>query len=173
LIFDKVKMWSQKFNNSGKDHLYLGVPILVTVLLKLIILMTLYDSPVNNDATVYINSARQYLMGNFTEGIIIYPQPAYPLLLVLIHFVIPDWIFSGYFISIVSMILATIPLYYLTKTMFDKKAAFWACLIFAILPRMNEWSMNISRDPLFLFLFMSCVYLSLKFIKEKTGSFLL
>jgi 4-amino-4-deoxy-L-arabinose transferase-like glycosyltransferase len=160
-------MWNQSFNDSAKDRIYLGIPILISLLIKLILLAGLYNSPINNDGTLYINAARQYAMGNFAEGLNLYPMPAYPLLLASVHTIIPDWIFSGFFISVMSILLVTIPLYYLTKTMFSAKAGFWACLILAVLPRMNEWSMNISRDPLFLFLLISSVYFSLKAITEK------
>jgi hypothetical protein len=51
--------------------------------------------------------------------------------------------------------------------MFGVKEGFWACLIFAILPRMNEWSMYVSRDSLFLVLISFCIFFSLKTILKK------
>ena len=167
LIIDKIRMFKQNLNDRDSDLLYLGVPICISLLIKIILLAVLFNSPINNDGTLYINAAKQYAMGNFAEGLGLYPMPAYPLLLVFVHYIIPDWVFAGFFISVLSMLLVTIPLYYLTKTMFSAKAGFWACLILAVLPRINEWSMNISRDPLFVFLFVASVYFAFKVITEK------
>jgi 4-amino-4-deoxy-L-arabinose transferase-like glycosyltransferase len=161
-----MRNYYQYFNNNERDWLFLGVPLLISLLIKLILILVLYSSPINNDGILYINAARQYAMGNFANGLALYPMPVYPLLLTFIHMVIPDWITAGYFIAVSSMVLAIIPLYYLTKIMFSKRAAFWACLAFAILPRMNGWSMNISRDPLFLVLFISCIYFAFRSIRR-------
>lgn len=167
LIIDKIRMFKKSLIDRDSDLLYLGIPICISLLIKIILLAVLFNSPINNDGTLYINAARQYAMGNFAEGLSLYPMPAYPLLLVFVHIIIPDWVFAGFLISAFSILLVTIPLYYLTKTMFSVKAGFWACLILAVLPRMNEWSMNISRDPLFLLLFISSVYFAFKAITEK------
>ncbi len=161
-----MRNWYQNSNDNERDWFFLGVPILISLLIKLILVLALYSSPINNDGILYINAAKQYAMGNFADGLALYPMPAYPLLIAMTHMTIPDWIIAGYFISVSSMILVLIPLYYLTKNMYNKRVAFWACFIFAILPRMNGYSMNISRDPLFLVLFISCVYFSLRSIRE-------
>ncbi len=172
LIIDKVRVWRQNLNEIEQDRLYLGIPLLVSLLIKLILIAVLYNSPINNDGTLYINAARQFAAGNFAEGLALYPMPAYSLLLVLVHTIISDWIFAGFLISVLSIVLVTIPLYYLTKIMFDAKTGFWACLIFAVLPRMNGWSLHLMRDPLFLFFIISCIYFALKSISEKNLFFI-
>lgn len=162
-----MRIWHKNFNGKNEDWIYLGLPIAISVIIKLILLTALYNTLFNNDATIYINAAKQYAMGNFTNGLAIYPMPAYPMLLALVHLLIPDWILAGYFISIISMILVTIPLYFLTKIMFDNKVAFWTCIVFAVIPQVNEWSLSIIREPLFLLLFISSVYFALRSILEK------
>ena len=111
MIAERLRMWNQTFSESEQDRLFLGVPILISIIVKLILLLFLYNSPINNDGTLYINAARQYAMGNFAAGLAYYPMPAYPLLLSFVHIVIPGWIMTGYLISLVSMVLVTIPLY--------------------------------------------------------------
>ena len=115
---------------------------------------------------MYITVAKYFANGEFAKGLSLYPMPLYPLLLVFVHFLIPDWIVSGYVVSITSMILATIPLYYITKTLFGIKPAFWASVIFALLPEFNKWSFYISRDALFLFIFGSAIYFSWQSVKK-------
>lgn len=148
---------------SGKKH---SLFLVISLFVKLILLSTLYQSTINMDGILYINAARQYAAGNIANGLALYPMPGYPLLIALFHILIPDWIFAGYMISIMSMVLAIIPLYCLTKYMFGMRAAFWASLVFAILPKINEWSLYVSRDPLFLFIFAWCIYFAIISIRS-------
>ncbi|SDT84223.1 glycosyltransferase family 39 protein [Desulfobacula phenolica] len=149
----------------------LGIPLVVSLIVKLILLSILHQATINMDGILYINAARQYAVGNMAAGLAMYPMPAYPMLISLTHKIIPNWIVAGYFISITSMVLATVPLYYLTKTMFGMKEAFWASLIFALLPKMNEWSLYVSRDPFFLLISAWFIYVGLK-SSRKTDLFL-
>ncbi len=154
-------------NDNKKILLYLIIPLLVSLTVKLILITALFNSSINSDGILYITAAQHYANGEFAKGLALYPMPFYPLLLAFVHLLIPDWILSGYVISITSMILATIPLYYITKTLFGVKPAFWACMLFAFLPEFNEWSLYISRDSLFLFIFGSSVYFGLQSLKKK------
>jgi len=144
------------------NWLCLGIPLAVSLVVKLILLSILHQGTINIDGILYINAAKQYAAGNMATGLSIYPMPVYPMLIALTHTMITNWINAGYFISIISMVLATIPLYYLTKTMFGIKEAFWASLIFALLPKMNEWSLYVSRDSLFLLISACFIYVGLK-----------
>ncbi len=159
-----------KLSEKKQTFFCLGIPLLVSVLIKLVILAGLFDSAINNDGILYIAAAKHYSAGEFAKGLSLYPMPVYPILLALVHFIIPDWIVSGYFISCVSITLSAIPLYYLTKALFGIGAAFWASLIFAVLPMMNEWFLYLSRDPLFLLVSSSFIYWGLKSIREKGQS---
>ncbi len=134
--------------------------------IKLILLSLRYQSAVNMDGTLYITAAMHFAEGDWTSGLMIYNRPAYSLLLALTHTIIPDWLGAAYFISIASMVIATIPLYLLTKELFGIKAAFWACMIFAILPKINEWSFYVSRDAVFLAIAAWFVYIALKSYKN-------
>ncbi len=167
MTIDRIINFHNNLNDKEKDLFYLGVLLLVSILIKSILFIALYNSPINNDGTLYINAARQYAMGNFANGLELYPMPVYPMLIAFVHIFIPDWIISGYLISFSSMIFVTIPLFFLIKMMFDNKVAFWAGLVFAVLPKLNEWSFNIIRDPLFLLLFVLSVYFALRSISEK------
>ncbi len=170
-LFEKIikNLFSKdnSYVNDNKTSLYyLSISILISLTVKLILATALFDSSINSDGILYITAAQHYANGEFAQGLSRYPMPFYPLLLVLVHFLIPDWILSGHIISIASMKLATIPLYYITKTLFGIKPAFWACIIFAFLPEFNQWALYISRDALFLFVFGSCVYFSLQSFKK-------
>jgi hypothetical protein len=165
-FFKEKSTWASALNDNSKNWLCLGVPLLVSLLVKMVLLALLHDGSVNMDGTLYIRAAIQFAEGNFSNGLAIYPMPVYSLLIALTHMMIPDWVVAGYLISIVSIVLATIPLYFVTKNMFGRRSAFWACLVFAFLPEMNEWALYISRDALFLLLFAWCVFFALRSIRE-------
>ena len=54
-------------------------------------------------------AARQIAAGNIEGALSLYPMPVYPLLLTLVHFVIPDWIAAARIIGIAALTLAVIP----------------------------------------------------------------
>jgi hypothetical protein len=161
-IFFQKSFLPKELDESSLNRICLGIPIAVSLCVKLILLSILHQDAINMDGILYINAARQYAAGNMAAGLAIYPMPAYPMLIALTHTIIPNWIMAGYLISVISMVLATIPLYHLTKTMFGMKEAFWAALIFALLPKMNAWALYVSRDPLFLLISAWFVYTGLK-----------
>lgn len=113
---------------------------------------------INRDGVLYIYAAQQFSAGHFKEGLSIYPMPLYSLLIAVAHFFIHHWIAAARFISIASMVLALIPLYLLSKDLFDRRAAFWGCLLFAVAPMPNNWAVDVIRDPAFLFFFAWAVY---------------
>ena len=166
MFFMQKNPYASTLNNNEHNWFWLGGVLLVSLLIKMVLLFLLHDGAINTDGTLYIRAAIQFAEGNFSNGLALYPMPVYSLLIAFTHMLIPDWVIAGYMISIVSIVLATIPLYYLTEYIFGMKSAFWACLIFACLPKMNEWALYISRDALFLLLFAWCVYFALRSIRE-------
>ena len=78
LIIDKIKIFKQSLIDRDSDLLYLGIPICISLLIKVFLLAALFSSPINNNGTLYINAVKQYAMGNFAEGLGHNPIPAYP-----------------------------------------------------------------------------------------------
>ncbi|MBW2344631.1 MAG: glycosyltransferase family 39 protein [Deltaproteobacteria bacterium] len=88
----------------------------------------------------------------------LHPMPAYPFLIAIVHFIIPNWVAAAKVISISTSILVLIPLYLLAKDLFDRKAAFWGCLAFAFAPFPNGCAVEVIRGPSFLFFLAWAVY---------------
>ncbi len=105
--------------------------------------------------------------GMYKEGLTIYTMPLYPFLISLMHQIISNWVLAGRLISYFFMALTVIPLYLLSRDLFDRRAAFWSCLTFALLPETLLNSNSVLRDPgFFLFLAWS-VYFGQKVIHSK------
>lgn len=141
------------FKQLATENKALLAIIALSILLKGLLL--LYAPVVNPDATTYIAAAQKHSEGLFAEGIHHYRMPFYPLLLAVVHFVVPDWILAGQLLSALPLVLSLIPLYILTLRLFDKKSALAASLLFTVLPVFNEASVEIMRDPLFLLFTLS------------------
>jgi hypothetical protein len=126
-----------------------------------------WNADLNFDGEIYIAAARKYAAGMYREGLAIYPMPLYPYLISLMHRIIPNWVLAGRLISYFSMTLTVIPLFLLSKDLFNRRAAFWGCIAFSLLPDTLLHSNSVMRDPPF-FLFATCaVYFAQKALQSK------
>jgi 4-amino-4-deoxy-L-arabinose transferase-like glycosyltransferase len=129
------------------------------------IILALFTKVINSDGVLYITAAQQFASGDFRAGLAIYPMPAYSLLILLVHFLIRDWIVAALTVNIVMSVSILIPLYLLTKNLFDQRVAFWACLAFALSPLPNHWSVLVIRGPSFMFFFAWTAYFGYRAIQ--------
>jgi hypothetical protein len=121
----------------------------------------------NFDGEVYISAARKFAAGMYREGLTIYPMPIYPYLIALMHRIIPNWISAGRLISYFSITLSVIPLYLLSKDLFNRRAAFWGSIAFTLLPETLLHSNSVMRDPPFFLFFTWAVYWAQKSLCSK------
>lgn len=144
-------------------------PIAVLMALSLVLKLILFGfgQVVNPDGVLYIAAARQIAAGHLSEALKLYPMPAYPMLLTLVHLVLSDWVAAGRLIGIGALVLATIPLYGITRIIFNRQTAFWAALCFALTPEANDQTLMVLRDPVFLLLALSAVWCALRGLHEK------
>ena len=157
-----------KVNNSflqSETKRDLLILLLFSAALKISI--SLFIKVINQDGELYITVAQKIAEGAFKEALTIYGMPLYPLLIALTHYVIPNWIAAARFVSIAASILTIIPLYLLTREIFHRQAALWACAAFALLPLSNHLSVAIMRDPLFLFFLAYAVLFAQRAITSK------
>ena len=142
-----------------------GLVFFLCLSLLIKVILALFTKVINPDGVLYITAAQQFASGDFRAGLASYPMPAYPLLILLVHFFIRDWIIAALFLNIVMSVSILIPLYLLTKEMFDQRAAFWASVAFALSPLANHWSVEVIRGPSFMFFFAWAVYFGYRAIQ--------
>jgi 4-amino-4-deoxy-L-arabinose transferase-like glycosyltransferase len=129
--------------------------------------MSLFIKVINHDGVLYITAAQKLAAGSFREALHIYGMPLYPLLIALTHYVVPNWVAAARLVSVSASVFTIIPLYFLTKETFHRKAALWACCAFAILPTSNHLAVEVVRDPLFLFFLSWFIYYTYRSINSK------
>jgi len=167
MIIEKISDWTET-----KKGLYFILGL--SAFIKVLVLIALSGTAINNDGLLYISAAQQFASGNFREGLALYPMPLYSFLITIVHFIISDWVLAARLISLLSMVLAIIPLYLISKELFNYRIAFWGCIAFALTPLPNSWVVYVTRGPVFIFFFAWAVYFALKAIRsKKTGFFVL
>jgi len=141
--------------------------LLLSAILMGALFIVRWNADLNFDGEIYIAAARKYAAGMYREGLAIYPMPLYPYLISLIHRIIPNWVLAGRLISYFSITLTVVPLYLLSKDLFNRPAAFWGCIAFILLPETLLHSNSVMRDPPFFLFAMCAVYFAQKALHSK------
>ncbi len=142
------------------SRMALGAVILLSLAVKIVLLQA--DKTINTDGILYITAAKYFDSGRYAEGMALFRMPAYPFLLHLMHTIIPDWITAARCLSILAYTATILPLYGLTRRLFDHQSAIWACVLFALSPMVNIKAMDVVRDPIFILLLASYLFCFLK-----------
>lgn len=143
----------------------------LSAIIKISVLIALSDKAINNDGLLYISAAQQFASGNFKEGLALYPMPLYPFLITIVHFLISDWVLAARFISLSFLVLSIIPLYLISKDLFNNRVAFWGCFAFALSPLPTSWVAYVIREPAFIFLLAWAGYFAQRAIRFKRLTF--
>jgi len=154
----------ERVNGLVDRHPVIGIMGL-SLLIKLILLS--FDQVINPDGVLYIAAAQQMADGNMAGALKLYPMPSYPLLLAFVHLIIPDWITTARIIGTAALVLASIPIYGITRILFNRQAAFWATLCLALTPEANDQALMVIRDPVFLLAALTAVFFLLKGIRRQ------
>lgn len=143
----------------------------LSAIIKISVLIALSDKAINNDGLLYISAAQQFASGNFKEGLALYPMPLYPFLITIVHFLISDWVLAARFISLSFLVLSIVPLYLISKDLFNNRVAFWGCFAFALSPLPTSWVAYVIREPAFIFLLAWAGYFAQRAIRFKRLTF--
>jgi hypothetical protein len=158
-----VKKFSQlKWSTTQRDLLFL---LLFSAILKTA--MALLMPVINHDGPLYIAAAQKIASGSLKEGIGSFHMPYYPLLIVFAHYIVPNWVVAAHLVSLLASVFTIIPLYLLTRNSFGRESAVGACIAFTFIPLSNHLSVEVIKDPSFLFFFAWAVYFAQRAIHSK------
>ncbi len=159
-LLNRIVEWT-----GGKQGLFFLLGL--SAFLKIVFLIVLSDKVINSDGVIYVSAAREFAEGNFRESLAIYSMPLFPLVIAFAHVFIPSWLMAARFISIVSLILAVIPLYLVARDLYNRKVAFWGCLAFILAPINQEWAVLVYRGPIFLLFFAWAVFFAQRALSDE------
>jgi hypothetical protein len=140
--------------------------LVLSAVLRGLVLVCKADTPIADDGLTYIAAAQQFAMGNFAEGLAIYPMAAYPLLIAIMHWFVPHWVTTARLISLGSLSLVLIPLYLLAEDLFDRRVAFWSCVAFILSPEPLSLTLAAMRDEPFVLVFTLGVYFAQRALRS-------
>jgi len=107
----------------------------------------------------FIPLAKLFAEGNFKAALGHGQLPLYPILIALLSKTGLDFEISGRLVSFTFSLMTIFPLYFLIKKIFNSKVAFIGCMFVAIHPYFARFSVDVLKDPLYVFLFISSIWL--------------
>jgi hypothetical protein len=131
----------------------------------------------SRDSISYVRIAWQLEQGAWRRVMPSAPQhPGYPLAVLALsqtvrHFLPDDppraWQISGQLVSALASLLLIVPMYFMGRELFERRIAFWSCLLFQCLPTSGKIMGDALSDTLFLLfactaLWMACLALRLR-----------
>jgi hypothetical protein len=120
--------------------------------------MALRITSVCPDGVLYIHLAQAIEAGDFHAAFREMSLNIYPLVLAGLHRMGLGWELAASLWGITISSLVVLPLWGWARRQFDDRVALVACLLYAVHPKMIEWSPEVMRDPTFWFLFMLAIY---------------
>jgi len=127
----------------------------------------------NDGAFQYIPVAKLFYHGEYLQALLQPQLPLYPFLISILTHIIGSFELAGQLISLIFSLMALFPLYLIGKSLFGPKAAFWTTILYLVNPLMLNCSVDVLKEGLLIFLFLSSVYCSLRFLQEGKGRWLL
>jgi len=118
-----------------------------------------------NDGTLYIQMAEAWERGNLpvAQGM---PLNVYPFVLLGLHWLGLPWELAGKVWGVTASTLVVLPMFGFVRRQFNQQLAAWACVIYAIHPKLIEKSPELIRDQTFWLLFMLSLYLLWRAVTE-------
>lgn len=114
----------------------------------------------------FLPLAKLFAGGNLKAALGHGQLPLYPLLIALLSKTGLDLETSGRLVSLSVSLMTIFPLYFLGKKIFNSKIAFVGCIFFAIHPYLARFSVDVLKDPLYVCLFISSVWLGWEALEE-------
>ena len=112
-----------------------------------------YTFIINPDGPLYIHQARAiyYGLGGAPWNSVLGYFSNYPFLIAGTYTIVGDWIIAAKVVSLLFGTMILLPLYLLSKRLFDEKIALLVTLVFALIPFFVDRSVDVVRGPVFWF----------------------
>ncbi|MDQ7780283.1 MAG: glycosyltransferase family 39 protein [Planctomycetota bacterium] len=143
------------------------VCIVFLLTLAVRIVAALNTCAISADGPEYVKVAKWYLAGEYDSAVRHAYHPLYPILTATFYSVIGDWEAAGQAVSVLFSSLAVIPLFLLTRRLFDDRHALVASTLYAFWPYAAVYSAAVLTTGLYLFLFTTGVWAAVEAVATK------
>lgn len=163
---------SLRFNFKKEDRNSLIILLSFGLILRLYAFSQIYMISIDG-ALQYIPVAKLFYEGEYLQALFQPQLPLYPFLISVLSPLTGSFELSGQLISIFFSLLAIFPMYLIGKSLFGPRPAFWTTTLYLVNPLMLECSVDVLKEGLLIFLFLSSVSSSLRFLQERKGQWLI
>lgn len=118
------------------------------------------------DGVFYVQLATAYERGDVEAGLGRLRLNTYPFILAGLHGSGLDWNLAARVWGVAVSSLVVLPLFGWVRRQFNDRAAICACLLYAIHPKLIEWSGEAVRDPTFWFFWCCSLYATWRAVCE-------
>jgi hypothetical protein len=132
----------------------------------------------SRDSISYIRIAWQLEHDSWLQVMPVSPQhPGYPLAVLAMslpvrHFLPDDlpraWQISAQLVSALASVLLLVPMFYFGREVFDRRIAFWSCVLFQCLPTSGKIMSDGLSDTLFLLFACSALWLAAVALRRRS-----
>jgi len=165
-----TRIW--KDINWGSDRCNLAFLVLLSLGIKGVVVVT--AGATNPDCVHYAEAAHKILQGDIAASFALQKSLGYTTTLGLTYLLFNDWVLAGQIISTTFLTLTLIPLYALTRELFDTRSALWSGIAFCLMPTVNELASSVVKDAPFLFFILLALWFGSKSISsQRISCFLL
>jgi len=119
-----------------------------------------------SDGPLYIYLAKALEAGNFGTAFGRMGINPYPVALAALHHLGLDWETAGKVWGVSLATLCVLPIFGLLRRQFSDGVAVLACVLYAVHPKLIEWSPELIRDQTYWFLFATAAYLLWRAVSE-------
>ncbi len=134
--------------------------------------LSLTNFCISGDGVGYLTMARQLASGDVVGALGAVFSPLYPLLIVAMHVVVPDWELAGNLVSALLGTAAVVSIYAMTREAFARSdLALGAAGLAAIHPGMAAFSASVRTEAGYIFLITSGVALMLRGLRSRRLAF--
>jgi len=136
-----------------------------TLVLRLLLVLT--AAGISDDGCGYLFLARDIAGGNFNSVFSSIWPPLFPILAAAASLIFRDIEISGRMVSCIFGSLTVFPLFFLVRSIFDKRTALVTVLFFAIHPYLCQASAEALSEALYFFFVTSIAFISWFAIRKK------
>jgi len=134
-----------------------------------------YTYVINPDGVVYIHQARALYYG-LTDALTsckLNYLSNYPLFIAGAYPIFGDWVVAAKSVSLFFGTMTLVPLYFLSKRIFDEDISILVILIFALIPTFVDRSVDVIKGSVFWFFLVLGLYLFVRQLDRRSRLFLL
>jgi len=139
------------------SRLYWIAVLSVTLGIRLYLFENYYT--INNDGILYIEAARHFWAGAWSEGLASFYPPLFPIMIAAAYPLIGDWELAGQFWPFVLGVLGLFPLFGLLRALYGPRVAQVALLFYGVSPYLARLSLHVRTEIPYIFFLLLALFL--------------